>query len=145
MIEHAVQIRVRYSETDQMAYVYYGNYASYFEVARVEAFRAIGFSYKEMEEAGILMPVLEYKTKYLKPAKYDDLLTIKVFIKNKPGVRITFEYEVYNEAETLLTLAETTLVFINASTGKPVLPPPVFMSFFEKYYDDDSKNKVTAS
>lgn len=145
MIEHSVQIRVRYSETDQMAYVYYGNYASYFEVARVEAFRAIGFSYKEMEESGILMPVLEFKTKYIKPAKYDDLLTIKVFIKNKPGVRITFEYEVYNEANVLLTLAETTLVFIHATTGKPTLPPPVFMSFFEKYYDDDSKNKSTPS
>jgi acyl-CoA thioester hydrolase len=134
MIEHQVQIRVRYSETDQMSYVYYGNYASYFEVARVEAFRHIGFSYKEMEEAGIMMPVLEMKTKYIKPAKYDDLLTIKVTIKNKPGIRILFEYEVYNEANVLLTVAETTLVFINSHTGKPCLPPQLFTSFFEKYY-----------
>lgn len=134
MIEHTVQIRVRYSETDQMSYVYYGNYASYFEVARVEAFRHIGFSYKEMEEAGIMMPVLEYKTKYIKPAKYDDLLSIKVYIKQKPGVRITFEYEVYNENGALLTQAETTLVFVTSSTGKPVHPPQTFMSFFEKYF-----------
>lgn len=145
MIEHSVQIRVRYSETDQMAYVYYGNYASYFEVARVEAFRRIGFSYKQMEEAGVMMPVLEYKTKYIKPAKYDDLLTIKVYIKNKPGVRITFDYEVYNEQDVLLTIAETTLVFINSNTGKPMLPPPVFMSFFEKYYTDDTQNKIQNS
>ncbi|MGN6646320.1 MAG: acyl-CoA thioesterase [Cytophaga sp.] len=134
MIEHTVQVRVRYSETDQMAYVYYGNYASYFEVARVEAFRHIGFSYKEMEAAGIMMPVLEMKTRYIKPAKYDDLLSIKVFIKNKPGIRITFEYEVYNEANILLTVAETTLVFISSATGKPMLPPATFMSYFEKYY-----------
>ncbi|HSY62264.1 MAG TPA: thioesterase family protein [Cytophaga sp.] len=140
MIEHDVQIRVRYSETDQMSYVYYGNYASYFEVARVEAFRHIGFSYKEMEDAGIMMPVLEYKTKYIKPAKYDDLLTIRVRIKQKPGVRITFDYEVYNAEQVLLTIAETTLVFVNSNTGKPVLPPPVFMAFFEKYYTHDQQN-----
>lgn len=134
MIQHNVQIRVRYSETDQMAYVYYGNYASYFEVARVEAFRHIGFSYKEMEDAGIMMPVLEYKTKYIKPAKYDDLLTVKVRIKQKPGVRITFDYEVYNEEDVLLTIAETTLVFVNSTTGKPTLPPMQFMSFFETFF-----------
>jgi len=134
MIEHDVQIRVRYSETDQMSYVYYGNYASYFEVARVEAFRHIGFSYKEMEEAGIMMPVLEYKTKYIKPAKYDDLLTIRVRIKQKPGIRITFEYEIYNDDEVLLTIAETTLVFVNGTTGKPAFPPKQFMDFFETYF-----------
>ena len=136
MIQHSIQLRVRYSETDQMSYVYYGNYASYFEVARVESFRHIGFSYKEMEEAGILMPVLEYKTKYIKPAKYDDLLTIKVFIKEKPGIKIKFEYEVFNEAEILLNVAETTLVFINRM-GKPVLPPAIFMSYFEKYFQNN--------
>jgi acyl-CoA thioester hydrolase len=135
MIEHCVQVRVRYSETDQMSYVYYGNYASYFEVARVEAFRKIGFSYKEMEDAGIMMPVLEYKSKYIRPAKYDDLLSIKVLVKSMPGVRILFEYEVYNEANVLLTIAETTLVFINTVTGKPTLPPPRFMSFFEKHFN----------
>jgi acyl-CoA thioester hydrolase len=133
MIHHSIQLRVRYSETDQMSYVYYGNYASYFEVARVEAFRHIGFSYKEMEEAGILMPVLEYKTKYIKPAKYDDLLTIKVSIKEKPGIKIKFEYEVFNESDILLTVAETTLVFIN-KIGKPILPPAIFMSYFEKFF-----------
>ena len=140
MIEHCVQVRVRYSETDQMSYVYYGNYASYFEVARVEAFRKIGFSYKEMEEAGIMMPVLEYKTKYIRPAKYDDLLSIKVLVKSMPGVRILFEYEVYNEANVLLTIAETTLVFINTVTGKPTLPPTMFMSFFEKHFNNDTEN-----
>ncbi|MBC7450288.1 MAG: acyl-CoA thioesterase [Cytophagales bacterium] len=134
MISNTVQLRVRYAETDQMAYVYYGNYASYFEVARVETFRHIGFSYKEMEDAGIMVPVLEYKTKYLKPAKYDDLLSIKVIINEKPGIRIKFDYEVYNEANVLLTIAETTLVFINKITGKPMLPSNEFMTYFDIHF-----------
>lgn len=135
MIAHDIQLRVRYAETDQMGYVYYGNYATYFEVARVETFRHIGFSYKEMEDEGIMMPVLEYKTKYLKPAKYDDLLTIKVSIKDKPGVRIRFEYEVYNEQQVLLTIAETTLVFVNKETGKPSLPGDHFQRLMHKFFE----------
>ena len=93
-----------------------------------------------MEESGIMMPVLELKTKYIKPAKYDDLLTIKVTVKNKPGIRILFEYEVYNAEHVLLTIAETTLVFINSTTGKPSLPPQSFTTIFEKYYLNDKKN-----
>lgn len=135
MVNSEVQIRVRYAETDQMGYVYYGNYATYFEVARVETFRHLGFSYKAMEDEGVLMPVLEYKTKYIKAAKYDDLLTIKTTIADKPGVRIRFEYEVYNEQEELLTKAETTLVFINAETGRPSLPTPNFQSILDKSFE----------
>ncbi len=134
MIEHKVELRVRYAETDQMAYVYYGNYASYFEVARVETFRLIGFSYKELEEAGVMMPVLEFKTKYLKPAKYDDLLTIKVWVKEKPGVRILFQYEVYNEQNILLTIAETTLVFVNSQSGKPCFLPERFQNIVNPFF-----------
>lgn len=134
MIQHEVQIRVRYAETDQMGYVYYGNYASYFEVARVETFRHFGVSYKAMEDSGVLMPVLEYKTKYVQPAKYDDLLTIKVSIKDMPGVRIKFDYEVYNEQGTLLNLGETTLVFIDSTTSKPTKAPADFMEIMEKNF-----------
>jgi len=134
MIAHQVEIRVRYAETDQMAYVYYGNYASYFEVARVETFRLIGFSYKELEEAGVMMPVLDFHTKYLKPAKYDDLLTIKVWVKEKPGVRIKFDYEVYNEQNSLLTIAETTLVFVNSQTGKPCHLPEKFQNIVAQHF-----------
>jgi len=133
MKEATHQIRVRYSETDKMGYVYYGNYASYFEVARVELFRKHGVSYKEMEDEGIMMPVLELKTKYIKPAKYDDLLTIKTKISAKPGVRVTFEYEVYNEKEELLTIADTTLVFIDMKTGRPTQAP----HYFEKILDEN--------
>lgn len=132
MIEHSIQIRVRYAETDQMGYVYYGNYATYFEVARVETFRTLGFSYKEMEEEGIMMPVLEYKTKFIRPAKYDDLLTIKIFVKQKPSVRIKFDYEIYNEENTLLNVSETTLVFINKENGKPAVPSGRFLQVIEQ-------------
>ncbi|TAF74392.1 MAG: acyl-CoA thioesterase [Bacteroidetes bacterium] len=134
MFSTEIQIRVRYAETDQMGYVYYGNYATYFEVARVESLRNLGMSYKALEESGIMLPVLEYKCKYLKPAKYDDLLRIKVVIKSIPTVRIYFEYEVYNDANELLSVADTTLVFINAKTMRPCAAPALFLSSLEKYF-----------
>mgnify|MGYP001358870952 CR=1 FL=1 len=136
MFQHEVNIRVRYAETDQMGYVYYGNYATYFEVGRVESFRAIGFSYKELEAEGIGMPVLEYKTKYLAPAKYDDELTINVKISEMPGVRIRFEYEIRNEAGKTLNIAETTLVFINMKNGRPTRLPEKFETLMRNYFKE---------
>src|SRR5258706_4877260 len=100
-----VKIRVRYGETDRMGYVYYGNYAQYFEVARVEALRSLGFSYRTLEDEGIILPVLNYSVKYIRPAFYDDELTIKVVIKEMPMARIRFDYEVYNEKKELITIA----------------------------------------
>jgi acyl-CoA thioester hydrolase len=135
MIENQLKIRVRYAETDQMGYVYYGNYATYFEVARVETFRSLGVSYKEMEESGILMPVLEYQTKYIKPVFYDEEITIKVIINEKPTVRIHFDYEVYNEKGILTTIANTTLVFISKETGKPIVPKGDFANIMSQKFD----------
>ncbi len=134
MFTHDIQLRVRYAETDQMGFVYYGNYATYFEVARVESFRALGFSYKSMEEQGVMMPVLEYKIKYLRAAMYDDLLTVKTFIKELPSARIRFEYEVYNEAGTLLTVAETTLVFVNSASKRPCPMPDSFLNLLKPFF-----------
>lgn len=136
MFTYEVEVRVRYAETDKMGYVYYGNYASYFEVARVEAFRYLGFSYKELEASGVMMPVLEFKTKYIKPARYDDLLTIKVMIRKKPSVRITFDYEVYNQDKILLNIAETTLVFINMANNKPCTLPSNFEQLITTYFSE---------
>ncbi|REJ84803.1 MAG: acyl-CoA thioesterase [Bacteroidetes bacterium] len=113
------QIRVRYAETDRMGYVYYGNYAAYFEVGRVEALRNLGYSYKSLEDSGIILPVFEYSIRYMKPAYYDDLLLIKTVIPEIPGARIKFRYETYNQDDLLLNTAETTLVFIDSATGKP--------------------------
>ena len=138
MIVAENKIRVRYAETDQMGYVYYGNYSTYFEVARVELFRSFGISYKEMEEQGVMMPVLEQQIKYIRPAKYDDLLTIKTYLRNKPGVRIKFEYEVFNEENTLLTKAETMLVFVDMKTGKPTNAP----QYFDQLIDENFKEEV---
>ncbi len=134
MYHSEVQIRVRYAETDQMGYVYYGNYASYFEVARVETLRNLGFSYKAIEESGIILPVLSYSIKYIKPSFYDDLLTIKVTIKEIPMARIRFDYETYNEKGELINVADTTLVFINKSTNKPCAAPTDFMNAVKKFF-----------
>ena len=131
MIKTETTLRVRYAETDQMGFVYYGNYASYFEVARVELLRKLGFTYKDLEEEGIILPVLDFSIKYFKPAFYDDLLTIKTLIKNKPSTRIHFEYETFSENGILLNKAETTLVFINRSNNKPMLMPEKMQSAFQ--------------
>lgn len=127
-------VRVRYGETDQMGYVYYGNYASYFEVGRVESLRQLGMTYKELEEMGVMMPVLENKSKYLSPALYDDELRIVTSIKEKPGVRIRFEYEIFNEAGKLIHQGETLLVFINKKNGRPCKPPAAFDKVLEPFF-----------
>lgn len=129
------QIRVRYAETDQMGYVYYGNYAAFYEIARTEMLRSTGISYKELEEMGVMLPVTEMKTKYLKPGKYDDLITIRVTIRKKPAVRIVFEYELFNEDGELLNQGETTLVFVNMQKNRPCMPPQVFLDKMSKYFN----------
>jgi acyl-CoA thioester hydrolase len=131
MINSQVRIRVRYAETDKMGYVYYGHYASYFEVARVEALRELGATYRSMEDQGIMLPVYTFSIKYLKPAFYDDELTIKTTIPHLPSTRIEFGYETYNHNNELLNTAQTTLVFINSHTGRP-MPAPAW--FLEKLY-----------
>ena len=129
-----VKLRVRYGETDRMGYVYYGNYAEYFEVARVEALRELGMNYKDMEDSGIMLPVYTFNVKYMKPAYYDDLLTIKTSIKEIPKTRITFSHEIYNEKSELLNIGEVTLAFIDTKTNKPIGAPENFLEKIRKYY-----------
>lgn len=121
--EHKTQIRVRYGETDQMGYCYYGNYAQYFEVGRVEALREVGSSYKDIEESGIMLPVSEYSVKYLKPALYDDLLTVSTKITEIKGVKIVFDYTLYNEQQDIISSGQTTLVFVKKDTMRACPPP----------------------
>ena len=130
-------IRVRYGETDPMKYVYYGNYAEYFEVARVELFRNLGMSYDEIEKRGIFLPVSEYKIKYLKPALYDQLLEIRTYVKKIPGVRIEFDYEIYNEENIKITEASTTLFFLDSKTNKIVKCPDFLMTLIEKHWNEN--------
>ena len=134
MYKAETKVRVRYSETDQMGYCYYGNYAAYFEVARVEALRELGMSYKQMEEDGIAMPVLEYQIKYFKPAFYDDEIRIETIITEMPQYRIYFTYKSYNTKNELINEAKTTLVFVSKTTGKPCMAPEHFLKALERFY-----------
>ena len=126
MKSHFTYVKVRYAETDQMGVVYHGNYAQYLEIARIDWLEAIGISYKKMEEEGVMLPVYELNLKFKKSAKFDDELKIITRLKKKPGVRIEFEYEIFNQHGELLTEAETTLIFMDMEKNKPIrCPQPI--------------------
>lgn len=135
MIKAETVLRVRYGETDRMGYAYYGVYAQYYEVGRVEALRCLGFSYREIEERGILLPVVDYHIQYKKPAFYDDEVRVVTTIKEIPNVRITFHYECYNQTHDLLNQGTVTLVFIDKEKNKPCQPPKWFMDSFMKVFN----------
>jgi acyl-CoA thioester hydrolase len=135
--KHKIKLRVRYGETDQMGYCYYGNYAQYFEVGRVETLREIGMSYKNLEEMGIMLPVSKYSVRYKSPAKYDDELTIETTITEIQSARIEFSYTVHNASGSLVANAETTLVFVSKDTMKPIKAPEFFLEKFQKLNHND--------
>ena len=124
---HKTSLRVRYGETDQMGYCYYGNYAQYFEVGRVEALRSLGMSYKKLENQGVMLPVSEFSVKYKIPAKYDDELSITTKITELRGARLVFDYIIENEKDQLIATAQTTLVFVAKETMRPISPPGAFI------------------
>lgn len=128
------QIRVRYADTDQMGYVYYGNYAQYYEEARTEAFRALGYPYKNLEIEGIMMPVRSMNVRYYMPARYDDLLTVKVIIPEMPLAKFIFDYEVYNEEKILINQGSTILVLIEKNTNKILRCPDDLKKIFAPYF-----------
>lgn len=130
MAEYEVKIRVRYKETDNMGVVHHSNYVNYYEVARTEMMRAHGISYKEMEQRGVMLPVKEIHIDYLAPAYYDDLLTVKIRIDEKPGVKMRFEHETYNEEGRLINTGSVVLVFVDAATRRPVRAPEWFLAMF---------------
>jgi acyl-CoA thioester hydrolase len=133
---HETTLRVRYGETDQMGYCYYGCYAQYFEVGRVEAIRNLGMTYKELENMGIMLPVSEYNVKYLRPAFYDDELTVRTAISEINGARIHFDYSLLRADKTIIATASTTLVFVNRKTMRPISAPEVFTSLLGSYQND---------
>ena len=134
MYSHAIKIRVRYGETDKMGYVYYGNYPEYYEVGRTELLRSLGFTYRQLEDLGILMPIVEMNIQYFRPSFYDDEITIKSVINEEPRSRVNFEYEIRNEEGVLLNKGNTVLGFINAETRRPVRPPKVIIDCFKPYF-----------
>jgi len=115
--------RVRYGETDQMGVVYHGNYAQYLEIGRVEWLRSLGFSYKSMEESGVMLPVISLHIDFKKSATYDDEITVITKLKNVPAVRIEFDFEIRNQHDELLVLATTVLVFMDIKTKRPIKCP----------------------
>ena len=123
MKEHQINVRVRYSETDQMSVVYHGNYIPYFEMGRVEWLRNKGVSYKSLEESGIALPIVSMTINYKKPARYDDLLTVITRFKSQSSVKIEFDCEIWGEQNDILTTAHFILVFVNMKTGRPMVPP----------------------
>jgi acyl-CoA thioester hydrolase len=135
MFEYTTQIRIRYGEVDQMGYVYYGNYAEFYEVARVEMLRSLGTSYKELEESGVMMPVIELHCKYLKPALYDQLITIKVIVEEMPRASMRFKYELYNEEQVLINTGETLLVFVNMARNKICYMPKEMAAKLKPFFE----------
>jgi acyl-CoA thioester hydrolase len=130
-MEHEIQVRVRYSETDQMGVVYHGSYIPFFEMGRVEWLRSNGVSYKSLEESGIALPIVSMTLNYKKPARYDDLLTIKTKFKKYSSVKIEFDCEIWSEQNDLLTTAHFILVFVNMKTGRPMVPPTEILQIIQ--------------
>lgn len=123
MYIHQHKLRVRYSETDKMGIVYYGNYPQYFEVGRVEFMRSIGIVYADLEKSGILMPVVKLEINYRKPAMYDEELTVETWIENLPTSKIVFHNKILGADSRLICEGKVTLVFIN-DKFRPIKSPP---------------------
>ena len=134
MFSHKHQVRVRYSHTDKMGYVYYARYAEFFEECRMEAFRSLGLQYREMEDGGIFFPILTLRVNYYKPLFYDELATIETTVAHKPGLRIKFTYKVYNEKGELTADGETSITCLDGQTRKPVPMPVIVEKAFEPYF-----------
>lgn len=137
MITHTTSIRVRYSETDQMKYVYYGNYAAYFEVGRAEWLRNFDMSYKVMEDNGIMLPAIELNIKYHKPAIYDDLLQITTKLIKLPTAKIEFDFEMRNQQKELITTGKSILVFWDMKRNRPTKAPQIFMDKIKPFFKTD--------
>ncbi len=136
MYSFDVKKRVRYGETDQMGYLYYGNYAQYFEIGRVEMLRSLGLTYKEMEqEHGIWMPVVYMETRYVRPALYDELLCIRTTLRQLPEKFITFHMEIFNEKNKLVNGGSVKLCFVKADTGKTIHAPEFLLEKLRPYFE----------
>lgn len=134
MFTYTHQLRVFYGDTDQMGYVYYGNYGHYYEQARAEAIRSLGISYKQLEDSGTMMPITRMNIKYIQPAYYDEWLTIKTIIPRLPNRIIVFNYEIRNDKDVLINEAETQLIFIEMLTKQITSAPPLLLEKLKPYF-----------
>ena len=133
MIEYDFKFRVTYPDTDKMGTMHHANYAKYYEAARWELFRSIGVSYNSIEEAGVMCPVINMNFKFIKPTRYDELLTIKTTLTAIKGVRAWFSYQLYNEQNELINKAETEIAFVDKTNWKPCSPPDFLLKAIEEH------------
>ncbi len=131
MKSHNTFVKVRYAETDQMGVVHHGNYAAYLEIARLDWLSELGVSYKSMEKEGVMLPVYELYFKFIQSALFDDTIKIVTKLKKTPGVKIEFDYEIYNQDEQLLSTASTVLVFMDVQSRKPIRCPEYILKKLE--------------
>jgi len=131
---HETKIRVTYKDTDKMGYSYYGNYPTYYEIGRTEFLRELGFSYKILEDSGYLLPIASMSIKYLKPAKYDDLLTVRTIYKSYHSIKVEFDYEIFNQNLELINQGNTLLLFVDAITRKPIRAPQIYEEKIKIYF-----------
>lgn len=135
-LEFTTQIRIRYVDVDQSGFVYNGNYATFYEVGRTESLRQMGHTYKEIEDQGYFMPLINQYSRFYKPAYYDDLLTIKTTIPELPGARIRFEYQIFNEKAELINDGYNELIFLGKESGRPQRAPEWFVDLLKKHDQD---------
>ena len=136
MHTHTFKKRVRYGETDRMGYLYYGHYAQYYEIGRAEMIRDLGLTYKDMEEkVGIMMPVVSMNIRFVRPAKYDELLSIKTTLRKLPGQFITFDMQIFNEKEELVNGGTVRLCFVNMKTQETVNAPDYLLEKLKPYFE----------
>lgn len=132
ILSHEMKIRVWYKETDQMGFVHHSNYICYYEAARSSLMRSLGLSYAEMEKRGVMMPILDVQSKYISPAFFEEELTVRISLRELPMARITFYYELFNEAGKLINTGSTTLGFIKSDTKRPSRAPEWFLALLNK-------------
>lgn len=135
-VKYVHQVRVRYNDTDRMGIVYHGNYAMYFEVARLEMLRVRGLAYRQMEEEGVMLPVSDLHVKYVSPAYYDDLLDVEVTLLEKPAVRVKFAFRITNQDEALVATGEVVLACVDAVTRRPCRAPKYFLECFPEFDEE---------
>jgi acyl-CoA thioester hydrolase len=141
MLTNYTTARVIYADTDNMKYAYYGNYAKYYEIGRTEAIRSLGISYKEMEDRGVFLPVHSMNSRYLKPAFYDELLTIKTVVEKLPEARIVFQHEIFNSNNELIHTGEVTLIFFDGTRKKPTRAPEFMLELMRPHFREDQSPK----
>ena len=133
MITSENVIQVRYDEVDKMGYVYHGNYARYYHISRTELLRKVGICDRELESQNIILPVIEMNISYIKPVYYDDLITIRTRLLELPKTRMKFQHEVINQNDEIINIANSTLVFVNSNTRKPMIIPEIILNKLEAY------------